>query len=73
MAYNRRSSLLEGFPHESGDGMATIVDIPIVAEDGDGNTDDATTQVDVIDSVPVAVDDYDTIPDSASSARYQAT
>ena len=55
-------TLLEGFPHAPGDGNATITNIPIVAEDADGNTDDATTQVDVVDSVPVAMDDENSVP-----------
>ncbi len=57
-------TLLEGFPHqfgENGDSLASIINIPIIAEDAAGNTDNAVTQVDILDDIPLAKHDTDTI------------
>ena len=54
-------TLFEGFPHAPGSDSATISGVPIVAEDEDGNTDMAMTQIDVVDDFPVANDDTDLV------------
>ena len=61
---NINTLLLDDFPHQYGaNGVddATISGVPILATDSGGNTDTATIDIIVLDDVPTARADFDTV------------